>query len=146
LPNASAPSSTPPNETIVVVAAVIESNDRVLVTRRLRGTHLEGLWEFPGGKVDAGEPHEEALRREIREELDAGVDVHELLLTTTHHYQERSVSLHFFRCTLTSTARALLGQEMRWVRRRDLDTLTFPAADRELIDLLKTQSQRTPKG
>ena len=120
-----------------MVAAVIASDDRVLVTRRLRGTHLEGMWEFPGGKVDAGEPHEEALRREIREELDAGVDVHELLLTTTHHSAERSVSLHFFRCTLTSPARAMLGQEMRWIRRTDLATLTFPEADRELIDLLR---------
>jgi 8-oxo-dGTP diphosphatase len=136
LPNASAPSSTPPSEPIVVVAAVIESDDRVLVTRRLRGTHLEGMWEFPGGKVDTGEAHKDALRREIREELDASVDVHELLLTTTHHYPERSVSLHFFRCTLLSDARPLLGQEMRWIRRADLDTLAFPPADRELIDLL----------
>jgi 8-oxo-dGTP diphosphatase len=139
LPNASAPSSTPPNETIVVVAAVIESGDRVLVTRRLRGTHLEGLWEFPGGKVDAGEEHEEALHREIREELDASVDIHERLLTTTHHYPERAVALHFYRCTLTSAARAMLGQEMRWVPRADLGTLSFPAADRELIELLRRQ-------
>jgi 8-oxo-dGTP diphosphatase len=137
LPNASAPSSTPPNETIVVVAAVIESGDSVLVTRRLRGTHLEGMWEFPGGKVDAAERHDEALRREIREELDATIDVHELLLTTTHHYPERSVSLHFFRCTLTSEPRAVLGQEMRWIRRADLGTLAFPPADRELIELLR---------
>jgi len=137
LPNASAPSSTPPNETIVVVAAVIESGDSVLITRRLRGTHLEGMWEFPGGKVDAAERHDEALRREIREELDATIDVHELLLTTTHHYPERSVSLHFFRCTLTSEPRAVLGQEMRWIRRADLGTLAFPPADRELIELLR---------
>jgi 8-oxo-dGTP diphosphatase len=137
LPNASAPSSTPPNETIVVVAAVIESGDSVLITRRLRGTHLEGMWEFPGGKVDAAERHDEALRREIREELDATIDIHELLLTTTHHYPERSVSLHFFRCTLTSDARAVLGQEMRWIRRSDLGTLAFPPADRELIELLR---------
>lgn len=87
--------------------------------------------------MDAGEQHGDALRREIREELDADVDVHELLLTTTHHYQERSVALYFFRCTLTSTARAVLGQEMRWIRRTDLDTLTFPPADRELIELLR---------
>jgi len=98
------------------------------------------MWEFPGGKVDAGEPHEDALRREIREELDAGIDVHELLLTTTHHYPERSVSLHFFRCTLTSAATAMLGQEMRWIRRAELDTLVFPPADRELIDLLSKPS------
>jgi mutator protein MutT len=137
LPNASAPSSTPPNETIVVVAAVIESGDTVLITRRLRGTHLEGMWEFPGGKVDASERHDEALRREIREELDATIDVHELLLTTTHHYPERSVLLHFFRCMLTSEARPVLGQEMRWIRRADLATLAFPPADRELIELLR---------
>ena len=115
------------------------------------------MWEFPGGKVDAGESHEDALRREIREELDAGVDVHELLLTTTHHYPERSVSLHFFRCTLTSTAHAMLSQEMRWIRRTDLDTLAFPPADGELIDLLRragpsgpaddeNKTQRTQRG
>ena len=126
-----------------MVAAVIEADDSVLITRRLHGTHLEGLWEFPGGKVDAGEPHEDALRREIREELDADVDIHELLLSTTHHYPERSVSLHFFRCTLTGVAKAMLGQEMRWIRRTDLDPLAFPEADRELIDLLKSQSQST---
>ena len=102
------------------------------------------MWEFPGGKVDAGERHEDALRREIREELDADVDVHELLLTTTHHYPERSVSLYFFRCTLTSPARAMLGQEMRWIRRADLDTLTFPPADRELIDLLRRAGLSAP--
>src|SRR5688572_26684538 len=136
LPNASAPSSTPPNETITVVAAVIELADTVLITRRLRGTHLEGLWEFPGGKVDGNERHADALRREIHEELDATIEVHELLLTTTHHYPERSVALHFFRCTLTRAARAVLGQEMRWIRRADLGTLAFPPADRELIELL----------
>jgi 8-oxo-dGTP diphosphatase len=140
LPNASAPSSTPPNETIVVVAAVIESGDNVLVTRRLRGTHLEGMWEFPGGKVDLTERHDEALRREIREELDATIDIHELLLTTTHHYPERSVSLHFFRCTLTSETRPVLGQEIQWVRRADLGALAFPPADRELIDLLTAEA------
>ena len=119
------------------MAAVIESDDGVLVTRRLLGTHLEGMWEFPGGKVDAGEGHEEALHREIREELDASVDIHDRLLTTTHHYPERSVALHFYRCTLTSAARAMLGQEMRWVTRAELGTLSFPAADRELIELLR---------
>jgi len=123
----------------VVVAALIESGDSVLITRRLRGTHLEGMWEFPGGKVDAAETHDEALRREIREELDATIDVHELLLTTTHRYPERSVSLHFFRCTLTSEARAALGQQMRWIRRADLGTLAFPPADRKLIELLSTR-------
>ena len=119
-----------------VVAAVIEVDARVLVTRRLRGTHLEGLWEFPGGKIDPGETHDAALRREIREELDADVDVGPLVLATAHDYPERRVHLYFYRCTLTTTLRPMLGQEARWVPRAELGTLEFPAADAELLALL----------
>ena len=72
-----------------VVAAVIFRDGRYLVTRRQKGVHLEGYWEFPGGKVDPGETDEAALVREIREELDAGVEVGRLVLATTHHYPER---------------------------------------------------------
>jgi mutator protein MutT len=118
------------------VAAVICSGEDVLITRRLRGTHLEGLWEFPGGKLEAGESHEVALRREIQEELESGVRVHERLLTTTHAYPDRAVALHFYRCTLTTTPRAVLGQEMRWVDRTRMNEFAFPPADRELVLLL----------
>jgi mutator protein MutT len=121
---------------IVVVAAVIEENGALLVTRRQNGVHLAGLWEFPGGKIDEGETHAAALAREIREELDADVDVGELVLHTTHAYDDRSVALYFYRCRLRGTPRPLLGQEMRWVRRADLATLDFPPADEELITLL----------
>ena len=124
---------------IVVVAAVIEENGAFLVTRRQKGVHLAGLWEFPGGKVDEGETHAAALSREIREELDADVDVGELVFHVTHAYDDRSVALHFYRCGLRGTPRPLLGQEMRWVPRADLATLGFPPADEELITLL-TQS------
>lgn len=128
-----APASGP---AIVVVAAVIEQDGRVLVTRRQPGVHLEGLWEFPGGKIDPGETHEAALRREMREELDADVDVHTLVLETSHAYPEKTVSLFFYRCTLRGVPRPLLGQEMRWVPRGELGTLGFPAADAALIQLL----------
>lgn len=122
---------------IAVVAAVIERDGAFLVTRRQAGVHLEGMWEFPGGKIDAHETHAEALVREIREELDAGVDVHDLVFTTTHAYPERTVALYFYRCRLRGTPRPLLGQEMRWVRREDLAALEFPPADEELIRLLR---------
>ena len=122
---------------ITVVAAVIERAGRLLVTRRLKETHLAGLWEFPGGKVADGESHPDALRREIREELDAGLDVQEHLLTTTHVYAERTVCLHFFRCILAGEPRGVLGQEMRWVMPQELDALEFPDADRELVELLR---------
>ena len=97
---------------------------------------MEGYWEFPGGKVDPGESDEAALVREIREELDAGVEVGRLVLATTHHYPERSVCLAFYECALTEEPRPLLGQEMRWVSPPELRSLTFPPADEELIALL----------
>jgi len=121
---------------VVVVAAVIEENDRFLVTRRQKGVHLEGLWEFPGGKIDPAETHGAALRREIREELDTDVHVHDLVFRVAHAYPERTIELYFYRCSLTGTPRPLLGQEMRWVARDELSSLGFPPADEELIRLL----------
>jgi mutator protein MutT len=123
-------------EHITVVAAVIEDNGRFLVTRRPAGVHLGGLWEFPGGKTSDGESHSAGLLREIREELAADVDVHELIHATTHQYSDRVVSLHFYRCTLAHAPSAALGQEMRWVDARELHALEFPPADVELIRLL----------
>jgi mutator protein MutT len=121
---------------IVVVAAVIEQDGSFLVTRRLEGTHLAGLWEFPGGKIAAGETHAQALEREIREELEANVDVGALLLETQFDYADRRVSLHFYRCTLRGEPKPLLGQQMKWARRDELPTLDFPPADNDLIRLL----------
>jgi 8-oxo-dGTP diphosphatase len=118
---------------VIVVAAVVERDDSFLVTRRQQGVHLEGFWEFPGGKVAVGESHEAALRREIEEELDANVVVGELLLETSHRYPERVVQLFFYRCDLHGVPRPMIGQEMAWVARRDLATLNFPPADDELI-------------
>ena len=125
-----------PRIVIVVVAAVIEHDGAFLVTRRLEGTHLAGLWEFPGGKVAEGETHAGALTREIREELDADVDVGALVFETEHAYADRSIVLHFYRCTLRGRPRPLLGQQMRWVPRAELRVLDFPPADAELIRLL----------
>ena len=121
---------------IVVVAAVIERQGAFLVTRRQKGVHLAGLWEFPGGKIDHGETHAGALAREIREELDADVDVGDLVFDVTHAYDDRTVALYFYRCTLRGTPRPLLGQEMRWVPRAELAALGFPPADEELIKRL----------
>ena len=121
---------------IVVVAAVIEQDGRFFLTRRQPGVHLAGMWEFPGGKIDPDEAHPDALKREIREELDADVAVGELIFHTEHAYDDRTIALYFYRCTLSGTPRALLGQEMRWVPREQLRTLEFPPADNELISLL----------
>jgi 8-oxo-dGTP diphosphatase len=122
---------------IVVAAAVIERDGTFLLTRRLQGVHLEGCWEFPGGKCEEGEPHAACLEREIAEELDAPVRVGREVLAISHSYPDRTVELHFFACDLLGEARPVLGQEMRWVRRDELAALEFPPADRELIRMLR---------
>jgi len=142
LPNVAAPAgateagSRVTTRTLNVVAAVVERDGSFLVTRRQAGVHLAGLWEFPGGKVAAGESHEDALRREMLEELATDVSVRSLVSTAAHAYDDRHVTLHFYRCELAGTPRPLLGQEMRWVPRGELRTLGFPPADEELIALL----------
>jgi mutator protein MutT len=126
---------------LVVAAAVIERQERFLVTRRPHGAHLEGYWEFPGGKCLPDETLDACLRREIEEELGAATTVGGELHRVTHAYDDRVVELHFFACDLLGEPRPLLGQEMRWVAREDLSDLAFPPADAELIALLK----RTPE-
>jgi len=123
-------------ETLIVTAAVIERDGAFLVTRRQKGVHLEGFWEFPGGKCDAGERLTACLARELREELDVDAHVGAEVYTVTHAYPERSVELHFFRCELIGEPRPQINQEMRWVRREDLASLEFPPADTELIAAL----------
>ena len=125
-----------PTTTVVVTAAVVEIDGRFLVTRRQRGVHLEGFWEFPGGKCDSGETLRECLARELLEELDIPSRIGEEIFTTAHAYADRSVELHFFRCELLGEPVPQLGQDMRWVSRAELATLEFPPADAELIGML----------
>lgn len=132
-------STSGPAAVVVVVAGVIERDGRLLVSRRLEGTHLAGLWEFPGGKCEPGEPHEACLTRELAEELGVASIIGDELLVTEHAYPERTVRLHFRHATITGEPRPLLGQELMWVARRDLGELPFPDADRALLELLSSQ-------
>jgi 8-oxo-dGTP diphosphatase len=130
---------------VVVVAGVIERNGVLLVSRRLKGTHLAGFWEFPGGKCEPGEGLGAALERELLEELGVSSQIGEELLVTEHTYPERTVRLHFFRATIGSDPQPLLGQELRWIAPPDLGKLPFPDADRGLIELLLANAQsRSP--
>jgi len=121
---------------IVVTAAVIERDGAYLVTRRPEGVHLEGCWEFPGGKCQPGESLHDCMRREIDEELGCGLTIGREIFTVAHDYEDRSVELHFLSCDLEGPPRAMLGQEMRWVPANELPGLEFPPADAELIELL----------
>ena len=121
---------------IVVSAAVVERDGAYLVTRRLRGTHLEGCWEFPGGKCEPGESLAACLAREIDEELGCGVTVGPELLAVSHDYSDRTVELHFLRCELQGEPQSRLGQEIMWAPRPMLRDLDFPPADEALIRML----------
>ncbi|TDI24818.1 MAG: NUDIX domain-containing protein [Acidobacteria bacterium] len=125
---------------VVVVAAVVERADRILVTERLAGTHLAGHWEFPGGKMEEGEDHRQCLEREMREELEVGVEVGDELHATSFDYPDRTVELHFYRCAIIGEPKPVLGQRMRWVSRAELKSLRLPPADLELIRLLARRS------
>jgi 8-oxo-dGTP diphosphatase len=119
--------------TLVVTAAVVERDERFLVTRRQQGVHLEGYWEFPGGKCDRGETLPACLARELREELAVEARILDEIFTITHRYADRAVELHFFRCDLDGVPSPQLGQEMRWVTRAEMASLPFPPADDQLI-------------
>lgn len=122
---------------IRVAAAVVERGGRLLVTRRLKGSHLEGLWEFPGGKCEPGESIHACLIREMREELAVGAIPGETLLVTAHAYPEKTVELHFIACAIDGEPVPQQGQQMQWIERSALDALAFPEADAALIAQLK---------
>ena len=121
---------------VVVVAAIIERNGRFLVAKRLAGTHLSGLWEFPGGKCESHEDLAGCLARELEEELGVAATIGAEVLQTEHAYPEKTVRLHFHRCDIAGDPQPRLGQDIQWVSRDELKDLEFPAADKELIDLL----------
>ena len=124
---------------IDVVAAVIRMEGTILITQRLDHVHLAGSWEFPGGKVEAGESFECALVREIREELGIEIRVNDEFFTVEHEYPDKSVRLHFFNCTLLSGKPAALGvADLRWVAAGDLSQFEFPPADSALIAKLRS--------
>jgi 8-oxo-dGTP diphosphatase len=124
------------DDPVEVVAAVVERAGRYLITRRLAGTHLAGLWEFPGGKIRLGEMPEDALKRELREELGVESEVEALIETVDWAYPEKQVRIFFHRCTIRGEPCPQEGQEMLWIEAGELRAYRFPAADARLVDRL----------
>jgi 8-oxo-dGTP diphosphatase len=123
---------------VEVVAAVIRKDGKILITQRPDDVHLARLWEFPGGKVEAGESLESALQREIREELDIHIVVEDEFYSVEHAYPEKSVRLHFFNCGIKEGEPVALGvSDLRWVSPGELVQFDFPPADAQLIEKLR---------
>jgi 8-oxo-dGTP diphosphatase len=126
---------------VQVAAGLIMQDGCYLIARRKPDVHLGGLWEFPGGKREAEESLEDCLRRELREELGIEVTQPIFYRVFRHEYPEKSVELHFFRCSVRAgQARALDCEELRWVAPEELSRFEFPAADRALIEELMAES------
>ena len=124
-------------KTIEVVAAIIIKNGKVFVTQRGYG-EFKDWWEFPGGKIESGEGSKEALVREIREELDAEIEVGELLETIEWDYPNFHLTMHCFICSLMSESMHLNEHEAAaWLTRGTLRSVKWLPADEGLIPLIE---------
>ena len=124
-------------QTLEVVAAIILKDGKVLATQCGYG-QWKGWWEFPGGKIEPGETQQQALIREIREELDADISVGRLLKTIEWDYPDFHLTMHCFVCSLTSESLHLNEhQSARWLTRSALDSVNWLPADVELLPELK---------
>ena len=122
---------------IRVVGALIELDGKYLITQRPPTASLPLLWEFPGGRVEQGESDEEALTRELREEMDIRVEVNELAMHVQHSYENYDIDFNVYRCRLISgeIAHKRVYKHL-WVHPRDLDDYPFPAADEKTLEKL----------
>lgn len=122
---------------IEVVAAVIKENDRVFVTQRGYG-EFKGQWEFPGGKIEEGEKNEEALVREIKEELNVLIDVKDYLCTVNHTYSTFELKMHCYLCNIVEgTIKLLEHDDAKWLCIEELDDLDWLEADIEVLKHIK---------
>jgi 8-oxo-dGTP diphosphatase len=124
-------------EQIEVVAAIIRNGNKIFATQRGYG-EWKDWWEFPGGKMEPGETAEEALRREIREELSTEINVEELLCTVEYDYPKFHITMHCFLCSLLSDALHLNEHEAaRWLAKEELDSVRWLPADESIIEKLR---------
>ena len=130
-PSSQSSSSTKAAKKVIrVVAAVVQRNERYLITQRRKTAVLPLLWEFPGGKVEDGESDEQALAREMHERLGVEVDVGQLISFVSHPYESYSVDLHLYECRLRSeTLEARAVADFRWVTSGEFDQYPFTPAD-----------------
>lgn len=129
---------------IEVVAAIIVKDHKVFATQRGYG-EWKDFWEFPGGKIDAGETPEEALCREIKEELDIEIAVGELFTTIDYDYPTFHITMHCYLCTIENGSLTLLEHEAaKWLSLEQLDSVTWLPAD--LLVIAELQKSCIPFG
>ena len=126
---------------IEVVAAIISKENKIFATQRGYG-EWKGWWEFPGGKMEVGETPEEALVREIHEELSAEISVDEFLCTVEYDYPQFHLTMHCYLCSLMTDSLHLNEHEAaRWLSKDELDSVKWLPADVKVVELLKSRIQ-----
>ena len=122
---------------IMVVAAIIKKDNFFLIVQRNKNKHLGLKWEFPGGKVQTNETHKEALTREIKEELNIKIDVHEKIGEEKYKDHKIDIVLHYFLCTHKSGSIELNEHEnFYWVKKNDFNKYDFAEGDGNILSLL----------
>ena len=119
-----------------VVAAIIKENEKYFATQRGYGEY-KGWWEFPGGKIENGESKEEALKREIREELATEIEIDRCITTVQFDYPEFHLIMHYFICHITAGQPQLLeAKAAKWLDKNDLESVEWLPADRAILHLI----------
>lgn len=127
-------------KTIEVVAAIIKNDKLILATKRGYGDFIN-YWEFPGGKIEIGETKEEALLREIREELEVDISIDKFLCTVDYDYPNFHLKLHCFICSLIGGEIKLVEHnEAKWLTADELNSVLWLPADLEILDKLVYRS------
>tara|TARA_Y100000590_G_scaffold409246_1_gene501264 strand:+ start:1824 stop:2201 length:378 start_codon:yes stop_codon:yes gene_type:complete len=123
---------------INVVAAVIKINNKYLIVQRNRKKHMGLKWEFPGGKVEENETFEEALSREIKEELNIKIILNEKIAEEKYKDEKIDVLLHYYLCTqISGTIKLNEHEDLAWVKKKDLHKYDFAEGDGNVLSLLK---------
>ena len=123
---------------IEVVAGIIYNKEgKFLIAQRNLKKSQGGLWEFPGGKVEKNERYEDALKREIKEEFDADIEVKEYVGENVHHYPDRDIKLLFYKAVLVSDEIKLLEHEdYKWITKEDKNKFEFAGADVKVFGII----------
>ena len=128
-----------PRKSIRVVAAVIRRGDRIFATQKGYGNY-KGWWEFPGGKIEAGESPEDALKREIREELDTEIAVQDLITEIEYDYPEFHMYMKCYWCTVVSGSLVLKeAEDARWLTKEELFSVKWLPADKDVLEKIGRQ-------
>lgn len=124
-------------KTLHVVCAVIRKDDKIFATQRGYGEFKDG-WEFPGGKIESGETPQQALKREIHEELDTEINVGDQIETVEYDYPEFHLSMQCFWCNVVSGRLTLLeAEDARWLTKDTIESVDWLPADKELVQRIK---------